>query len=55
MGYEYLLELPDKLELSSLQIRLNDNIAKNVEKARMVGELLARWMDYHKKLFEIPE
>lgn len=51
--YEYLLDLPDRLELSSLQIRLNDNIAKNIEKARMAGELLSRWSEYQKKLFEV--
>lgn len=52
--YEYLLELPDKLELAGLQIRLNDSAAKNIERARVLGELLGRWVDYQKKIFEVP-
>lgn len=51
-NYEHLLELPDKLELSELQIRLSEGIGRNLERARQLGDLLGRWADYQKKLAE---
>ena len=54
VSYDYLLELPDNLELALLSFNSHgkESMQKMLEREALIGQMVGRWLEFQKKILE---